>query len=817
MKQFLKFLYKYRFWIVLILALLSRFIFLSAYKDFFDSMQYVWRTDSGSLFDALSTGHAPYHPGFIFFTYYFNQLLHLFGLYKTELAATLPALTFGSLSILVFYAFTEKMFDTKTSILATILVAFVPYFWISNMAIIVDPTMIFFYLLSMYLYYIWLTDKNHSWYYLLLSGFSFGWAMWAHTQIAFWVLGFVGLLFYTIEPKKWISYILKSIPWAIGPVFFIYIYLFLLVSSGHSVNYSEALFYLFLGNAGDRMNLNPLPGIRNYLILVSTFLAGLSLIGFIKLLFKKTKLATFLLIWMLPGLFVSALYLYANLYGRSSMIAIFPAMMAVAYLLTSWQPKNVIIITLKYIVIVLAIAQLLHMSYPIVKLYAQEFSPYEEMDVMRKTLKPDGGVIVLSNLEKTLVGYEGDSVVVWEMPKDTIKKAIKKAEDSDKPIFVDIDAIRFPYYQYDGHNWEIKSTITKAPGEHKSFLDYLFTDYNFTLALTSNLGNKVGTYELTKNNLSDIYRLEKNINVLDNGQTLIFGNIFDENIGSSTSRILIDAYSQSVPISKQKINYNDWLFYLYNIYQKKYAQEYLDPLNWMYTDKDGYFTFTIPKDETKSELDLVATSYNLPLKDVANLENNTFNDFKFVESKSQELNAELVNKETIDINELNIIIDKINQLSSYYLIINKDNNKISYQLYKTKYTLPIGETIKAEFLPHEIGEVKQGEIDAQKGSVGFLTFGPWISLPTGSYEIIYTLKTSKNTDDEIIGSIEVTSNYQAEPLAKKDLIISEFTEPNIYYEIKLDLKTDDVEDVEFKTILNGVVDLAIKNIKINKK
>ncbi len=817
MKNLNKFLYKYRYWIVLVLALISRFAFTSGYKDFFDSMQYVWRTDSGTLLDALSTGHAPFHPGYIFFTYCSNGLLHLFSIHNTELAASLPSLFFGSLTLLIFFAFTEKLFDTKTAVLASIFAAFVPYFWISNMSIIVDPTMIFFYLLSMYLYLIWLDKKGGKWYWLILSGFSFGWAMWAHTQIAFWALGFVGLLIYKIQPKEWIRYVLKSIPWIIGPIFFICIYLFLLVHSGYTATYAEAAHYLFLGNAGDRMSPSLMPGFRNYILVMSLFLAILSAIGMIKLFIKNSKMAIFLTLWLVPGLFLGALYLYANLYGRASIIAMFPGIMAAAYLLTSWQPKQKFILAMKYLLIFLAIFQLLYISFPIVNSYARERSAYDEMDKLRKTLKPDGGLIILSNLEKTLVGYEGDNAVVWEMPKDEINSKIEKAQKAGKPIFVDMDAMRFPYYQYDGHNWEIKSTNFDFDAKDKSFVSYLYSIYNFDLALTSSLGNKVGTYLAYKDNLSTSERLKNNISVLESTQSLIFGRLYDDDSSSPASQISVDIYSSNEVVSRQKINYHDWLYYMLNSWQKNNGYEPNDPLNWAYTDKSGFFITAIPENETENTY-LKATTYNLPLKDVVSKINDE-STFNFVNLTQSNIKQQLVSEGEISIDNIDSLVNAFPSETGYYVVLNKsDDNNINYKIYKLNYSLDIGNTLNAELLPHEIGELTSEGIFTEKSGKGYLTYGPWIQLDTGNYDISFRLKTSKNTDDDIIGKLEVTTKNVDTPLASRDLKYEDFPEANKFYDIALSFDTDKpLDEIEFKTIANGVVDLTIEGISINKK
>lgn len=844
MKKITKFLYKYRFLIILILALLSRVVLLNGSIDFFDSSQYIWRSDAFSLQNALSTGHAPYHPGYIFFTYIFNQLFQLLGIDNiplllnnsvcsiTEigqtiscpyqnipeginnipLAAALPSAIFGSLTVLVFYAWVEKMFKTKIALFSALLVTITPYYWISNQAILVDPTMIFFYILSLYLFYLWLDKENYWW--LILSGFAFGWSMWAHTQIAFWFLGFVGLLIAFVKLKNIPIKLLKSIPWITGPLVFIGIYLWLLVISGHNETYREALVYLLKGNAGDHMPWSFFPGIRNYSIIMSIFLAGLSVLGLIKMLIEKTKEALFLLIWLVPGLFISALYLYANLYGRSSMMAIFPAMIAVSYLLMSWQHKKKIVMAIKYIVIILAVSQLLYISLPIVKLYATQPAPYQEMDKIRKELE-QGGLAIMPNLAKTLSGYDNYEVV-WETPKTKIDSEIQLALDKEKPIFIDASAIRFPYFKYDGQNWEIQSTEVGGPGEHESMLAYLFTDFNFDLIRTSQYQYKTGIYRAYKEEKDFTDRLKTNIEALEDKQGLVIGRIVDKNLSQPVSRLLVDIYSEKIPISRQRINYNDWLYRLYNSWQKNSGKEFYEPINWTYTDKNGYFISFAPENELIDPLKIYATSYSLSINDVMREKKD---DIKFTKAESTNLIIDLNQQQgTLEIDKLDQLTSKLGKLQTYYLIIKKQaDNKIFYQYTPSEYELEFTNTLEAESMAHEIGQQENESWMASRDEAGFLVFGPWLSLPSGKYKLTLKMKINNSQDRDEIGLVEITAENQATPLVQKTLHVSDFDSENDYKDIVLEFESEGDSGVEFRIKSIGAVDLQIDNIILKSK
>lgn len=811
MKKFLKFTYQYRFLIILVVVLISRLVLLNSSIDFFDSSQYVWRSDAYSLKSALTSGHAPYHPGYIFFTYLFNQLFHYFIISDAPYAACLPSAIFGSLTVLVFYAWVEKMFNTKVALLAALLVAITPYFWISNLAIIVDPTMIFFYILSLYLFYLWLRGEKYLW--LILSGFSFGWAMWAHTQIAFWILGYMGLFVVMVKIKQLPIVLVKSLLWLIGPAVFVGIYLWLLIISGHNSTYSQALIYLFGGNAGDHMPWSFLPGARNYSIIMTILLAILAILGIIKMLFKKTRQGLFLVIWLIPGLFISALYLYANLYGRASMIAIFPSMIAVSYLLISWQPQKKIFLACKYLIVILAIGQLLYVSLPIVKLYATQLPPYQESDKIRKSLD-QGGVMILSNLEKTLSGYN-NYVVVWETPKTKVDSEIKKALKKNQPIFIDSDAIRYPYFKYDGQNWEIQSTDVGDPGKHESLLAYLFSNFNFDLAKTSQDKYKTAIYQVYQNNKDIAERLKNNIQALGEGEVLIMGKIIDKNTQLPVSRLMVDIYSQKFPISRQRINYNDWLYKLYNYIERSSGRDFNEPINWSYTDKNGYFVSFVPENEAMDSIKFYATSYNLSTSDVLGKND----DIKFIQAKSNELvplPQSTISGES-EVDKLNELLSLINDKQTYDLIIKRKGDKISYQYQTSDYGLEFTDKLEAKSIAHDIGKLVGGNLISQREEAGYLTFGPWVNLPAGEYKITFRMKIADFEGRDEIGYVEVTEENSLEPLIKKDLRIIDFKDQNSFNNISLELSTNGSAGVEFRTKSNGAVSIWIENIKLHSK
>lgn len=794
---------------LLILLLLSRFYFLGGHIQFFDSSQYIWRSESKDLITALTTGHAPYHPGYIFLTWSVNQIFLFLNIHNTSLACAIPSAIAGIIAITFFYLLVKDLFNKKTALLSAGIAALIPFFWIANISIIVDPTMIASYIVSLYLFHLWLNKRKYI--YLILAGFALGYSMWAHTQIAFWSLGFVGLFLAELRYKEWLKMFFKSLFFVIGIIFFIYIYLYLLVYSGHNPTYFSALKYLLGGNAGDHMPFNLVAGTKNYLVIVTAFLVILSIGGFIKLFIdKKYKQLGFLLLWLVPGLYISALYLYANLYGRSSMISIFPAAIAVAYLFISWQSKNLLGKICKYLLIILVFAQLLYISLPIANNYKTKPAPFEELADLHKKLKPDG-LYITSNSAKTIYNYKNIDVI-WEMSKVKIDNDVKEAFSNKKPVYVGLDAVTFSNYKYDGYNWEIDSAGVGGPGDYESLAQFLFSKYNLVLDQTSNYQYKTGIYEVKNDNTNIQERISQSLANLGQNENIIIGQLQDENLQLPIARNTLNFYSQKekLIISPERINYHDWVYYLYNqlTYKIKKNNNYREPLLWTLSDKSGYFSLPLPKDQSDN-IDLVITTPNFSTAGV-------LPDLKNITKFSVEKNTlvEINNVITGETNSVDDLIKIIPPDKSYFLKISKENNNIFYQLNVFNFGVELSSKIFAPAIPaNENTQIIDNIRYVTQNNTGYVAFGPWISLPKGQYEIKFRVKIDKTDDKKKAGNVEITADECDKSLAQKELYVADFT--NDFQDITLGFSADhDLEGVEFKLKSSGAVNWYLESIEL---
>ena len=99
-----------------------------------------------------------------------------------EFAGRLVAVVFSVLAILVLFEFTKRAYGAKTALIASVFLGTMPgFFWLSRVAMI-ETLLIFFFTLTMFTFYNWLT-KNDSRRALLFAGLALGLGVLAKYQI----------------------------------------------------------------------------------------------------------------------------------------------------------------------------------------------------------------------------------------------------------------------------------------------------------------------------------------------------------------------------------------------------------------------------------------------------------------------------------------------------------------------------------------------------------------------------------------------------------------------------------------------------------
>lgn len=818
------FMKRHPLWSIFIGALVLRLPLVDGSIDFFDSPQYLWRSAVPNLIDALSSGHAPYHPGYVLLTW---LLYHLSGggLEVSPALIALVSVLASSVSLVLVFLIARRLFSDGVAWLSTVLVGGAPYFWISSITILVDPVMIVFYLLSVWLYLEWLIvhqtsqSKNQqtteliplSPYFLLLtSGLSFGYALFVHTQVAFWALALPALIIAFKSPKDWLNTIWQSIPWLLGPVLFLAAYIGLLLHTGHNQTLFDALWYLIAGNVGDRSQFEIVSGARNLRLVGGSVLALFAVMGSIRLLRADVRRGTALVLWLYPGLIVSALYVYSNLVGRASIVALVPAAMLAASqvsppgTLAKWSLRDFFASERGghwRIGILVLLMSTLAASLPLVLSYGTQPPMMEAINEIRKSL-PQGGLYVSSNEAKTLHDYPTFDVV-FEQSQGDITTDINATLTANQPVFVGSDALTYPGYAVDGNHWRIFSLegVNQAR-EHGSLSAYLFNLYEVDLF------RQIGSYPLAIERVhlpsqrSVRTRYETSLEVMAPGQTAVLGRIVDERSGQSVSHLQVNAYGESV-LNAERIDRFDWPTQLGTWLAIALRQRTRDPLFWGYTDARGVVAFPLPAGSKPETYSLVphtlatgATQSPPPL---------------FV---NPAVDSVTVGTDTFTGTAEAVATNLAAHESALATVTRLTDGRYRSTLTSLPYTLKTTDSIKAGELSGQVSTILSDDSrQAASGQKGNVTYGPWKDLAPGRYRATWRLKRITEGEDRVL-RLDVGYNVGAGTIFEQvvgagDLPLGEWRDISVNFTVEPKMKL-----LEFRTLALAGPGFIVDSISI---
>jgi hypothetical protein len=127
-----------------------------------------------------------------------------FNLFEASLfSARLVSAAFTVFTLFIIYELTKSMYSEKTALLSSVLLAVMPgYFWLARLALI-EVTLVFFFTLSLFFFYRWLTLRKN--YLAVLSGLALGFGFLAKYQIiAAVVCMAVSMLLLGKDRYKWL-------------------------------------------------------------------------------------------------------------------------------------------------------------------------------------------------------------------------------------------------------------------------------------------------------------------------------------------------------------------------------------------------------------------------------------------------------------------------------------------------------------------------------------------------------------------------------------------------------------------------------------
>ncbi len=717
----------------IIVLFITRFVFFSNSADFFDSNQYIWRTASTSTLEAISHGHPPFHPLYLFF----SNLSYKYLVKDVVLAATLPAIILGSLSIVWVFLIVKKLFSNRIAWLVSLLYAFNPFIFISQITILIDPVMHSFFFLSLYLFLQSIEDKGSKYYLKTIgSGLALGLAVFTHTQIAFWMPAYFSVFLIAnknYSREKILKLFLSAVIILAGVIVFILLYLKLLIYS-NSVGYvnmevfswRDALEFLLFGNAGDRESIKIIVFIRKIIsifslsILISAFLGGIFL-----LIKRKYTILLGLLLWIAPG-FIASFYIYENLHGRAMMVMFVPVFILASLFIVFLKGR------LRIAVAIIIMVQTLVAGVAVANRYRTEASANDQLALAQKLLS-SGGIFISSNVTKTWNSFDGEFVNFGDVDVGAGKVVAKVEEvlNLHKPVYITQNAIRLPYRRYDGMFYDIRSDIRRKPYENSTMLTELFKKYSVLprSPLDGNFYDYI--YEVkSPKELTDINSIG---NLLDKGD-LVFGRLQVQGkpVSMATVNVMENQFCQ---VSRDNIVKYDFIKCVMNIIRNRGEIE-----SWSLSDTNGYF--------------FVKTNINDPRIQIGfNYQSNlvSMQDKVFLKDSVIKIDS----SECTDITSLDEIKKRMDKSEDSYLASSIGLNK--FKLCKFKIGVNGSDRLEGERMSGESEIIRNksasnGYVISNKSfsKSGFLNGGPYIDLKKGNYKISFRILSYNN-----LGSINI--------------------------------------------------------------
>jgi len=767
--------------IVAILALFaSRLALMSPSADFFDSNQYLWRLALPNFLALVTSGHPPFHPLYLLFCAAFYRM-HL----SSQLSATLPSAILGAGSVIFLYLTLKMFFSRQLSVWAAALYALLPFVWISQITILVDPTEHFFYFLSLYLLGLAIKREKATGYLMALTaGLSFGLAGFAHTQVALWGLAALSVTILAFKNFSFLEVkraVFKLVLFAFGGAVFVGAYVPLLTYASRQradldfVSWRAALKYLLFGNAGDRRPLSLYESVYRAVTLSTTPIFLLAIFGAFKMLYQEKKKFLAVLIWLLPAFLVATSYNYENLYGRALIIGLVPilvfALWGVSSLPRRWQK----------VVLAILVIQLLAISSPAVWRYHRMEAANSELARAQKESTP-GGVFVSAYSTKTWAAYDGDFFSLGDVgfaagrAQDKINAALKDG----KSAYISSDAVYLPYRRYDGLYFDLRSTGVGDLAEHTTLLSEVFRSKSVFLDRVAPAGYRQFVLKVADEEGTDFY---KNVENALERQNVVFGRLTDE--GGGVSGAIVNLFDRpACGVLGEDLTRLDLGFCLKRALTRK-----TQPDNWSFSDKDGWF-FT----PTELNSPQIVLGFN-PL-----LTHRSEPKADFVALSSLELDGRL----QAGYDSAEALKEYLGKIEGPFYVLARRNSqgKPSYRVYSFPLALPTTQKIEGEDFVGERSEVRR-ERDASGGKVlmardvgGYFFTGPYVDLSSGTYELSLRMRARSTGDQKIV--LDVVSDYARQSHASREFSIGEISADG-FKDVKLDFTLQEAaQRVEFR-------------------
>ncbi|HSX09755.1 MAG TPA: hypothetical protein VLF93_06385 [Candidatus Saccharimonadales bacterium] len=433
-------LLRYQIIILFILFFLSRMAFINSQAVFFDSGEYLHLFSISNIISALGSGHIPLHLGYILFFWPVFQTALFLHLNPGNTVVFIQIVLSG-LTLFCFYKFVIFISDSRTALLATIIAALLPLYWIVTDTIMMENAYISFFFFS--LYFLIQYISNYKKFYYIISLIFLLLSLMTHTMVISW-LPFIWVLIFYKARTLFFRHIIATLL----TTFLAYVLNILFTSLVTHNNFWTVVndFYALKNDIAilsfDAKSI--LVILRDFFIISMRSNTSLVvLLAFASLIqcFRKNKELFFLsILWIIPALYIN-IWWDGLLPGRYAMLSGFGFAFLTAYLVRNYKFATFLILSYLLFTNIYAINLL---RAPI---------PYIEESHLSSTL-PKDSLLIESHFARPQVeqSYKGKLVVVNEniWTTDQIGKEINTYLAKKESVFISAAALSDPYGLYTG-------------------------------------------------------------------------------------------------------------------------------------------------------------------------------------------------------------------------------------------------------------------------------------------------------------------------------------------------------------------------------
>ncbi len=472
------------FWLILILFIVSRFLFLAKFPFFYDSPEYLKHAQAGNYLKTLATVHIPAHPIYLFLIQKFHQW---FGFLSVGLSTSLVSAIFGLVGFVSFYLLARRLFNNKIALLSLVPLIFFPHLWLIQTNILHETVEQGLFLLGLLSFDIYLEKKKIGW--LLASIFFFSLSIINFLGIILWYPIIFGLTYF----RSYHSNVLKH--WNRGLIVVIislicgltgsYLILFLAVKNPW-YHFNEIVFgYGTGGLLTDLSLINLLRVLRNdFLILIngySIFTLPIVALVLTRLFLEKRYREIILLLSFFIPFLVTGKFWYGGLYGRYSTMVAYAFGLCFGLMLS----KNAYW---------LMTAGSILFFIPTFLIYQQKPIALIEKTMIEKVLTDKKNLLILSDYQRPQLSLTNTLYANGSLnDQKKLEEAIMLAFSENRRVFISEQAVTFPYYQYDGQQLHI---ISKG-NVRKSLFSYFLKDKKLIPVVSDNNYPLLTIYEIT--------------------------------------------------------------------------------------------------------------------------------------------------------------------------------------------------------------------------------------------------------------------------------------------------------------------------------